>query len=163
MGCESNVSILICISPCRIGKSWCVQPHVNGIPSNRRLTIVSVRSDVCGATNSTWSDIFNKSTFMRYGHSKGGLTGITLNDKAIALLAHSLHSCSQLVRNSTSVQNEVSKDRTHHLEESNALIQTDNSHRRKVWERQYQCIDRFDPSDLAETMATRVLEGIPLT
>ena len=61
-------------------------------------------------------------------------------------MAHSLHSCSQLVRNLTSVQNELSKDRTHHLDESNARIQADNSHRTKVWEKQYQCIDRFDPS-----------------
>ena len=36
--------------------------------------------------------------------------------------------------------------RTHHLEESNARIQADNSDRRKLWERQYQCIDRVDPS-----------------
>ena len=35
-----------------------VQPQVNGIPFNRRLTIVSARSDVCGASNSTWSDMF---------------------------------------------------------------------------------------------------------
>ena len=39
-----------------------------------------------------------ESTFMRYGHSQGGLTGISLNDKAILLLAHSLHFCSQLIR-----------------------------------------------------------------
>ena len=81
---------------------------------------------------------------MRYGHSKGDLTGITLNDMAVALLAHSLHSCSPLVRNLTSVQNELSK--THHLEESNTRIQADNSDRRKLWERQYQCIDQFYPS-----------------
>ena len=84
---------------------------------------------------------------MRYGRSQGGsTTGITLNDKAIALLAHSLHSCSQLVRNLTSVQNELAKDRTHHVEESNARIEAENSDRRKLCERQYQCIDRFDPS-----------------
>ena len=118
--------------------SWCVQPQVNGIPYNRRLAIVSARSDVCGATNSTWSDIFIESTLIRYGHSKGGLTGITLNDKA-----HSLLSCSQLVRNMTNVQYELA--RTHHLEESNARIQPDNSDRRKLWERQYQCIGRFCP------------------
>ena len=62
------------------------------------------------ATNSTWSDIFIESTLMRYGHSKSGLTGITLNNKAVALLAHSLHSRSPLVCNLTSVQNELSKD-----------------------------------------------------
>ena len=117
---------------------------VNGIPSNRGLAIASARSDVCGATNSAWSDIFIESRLMRYGHSKGGLTGITLNDKAVALLAHSLHSSSQLVRNLTSVQNELPK--THHLDESNARIQADNSDRRKLWETQYQCLDRFDPS-----------------
>ena len=32
-------------------------PQVNVIHSNRRLAIVSARSDVCGASNSTWSDI----------------------------------------------------------------------------------------------------------
>ena len=109
-----------------------VQPQVNRIPFNRRLTIVSARSDVCGASNSTWSDMFIESTFMGYGHSQGGLTGITLNDKAITLVAHRLHSYSQLVRNLTCVQNELSKDRTHHLEESNARIQSDNADNREV-------------------------------
>ena len=42
--------------------------------------------------------MFIESTFMRYGHSQGGLTGISLNDNAIALLAHILHYCSQLIR-----------------------------------------------------------------
>ena len=79
--------------------------------------------------------MFIESTFMRYGHSEGGLTGITLNDKAITLVAHSLHSCSQLVRDLTSVQNELSKDRTHHLEESNARIQADNSDSKEVVEK----------------------------
>ena len=112
VGCESNGSILLCISSCRLGMSWCVQPQVNGIPSNRRLAIVSVRPDVCGATNSTWSDIFIESTLMRYGNSKGGLTGITLNDMASCILAHSLHSRSQMDCDLTSVQNELSKDQS---------------------------------------------------
>ena len=42
--------------------------------------------------------------------------------------------------------------RTHHLEESNARIQADNSDRRKLWERQYQCIDRFDSSGHCTTV-----------
>ena len=147
MRCESNGSILICISPRRLGMSCCVQPQVNRIPSNRRLSIGSAKSDICGATNSTWSDIFIESTLMRYGHSNGDLTGITLNNMAVAILAHSLRSRSLLVRNLASVQNEMSKEtRTHHLEESNARIQADNSGRRKLWERQYQCFDKFDPS-----------------
>ena len=53
---------------------------------------------VYGSSNSTWSDMFIESTFMWYGHSQGGLTGITLNDNATKRLTHSLHSCRQLVR-----------------------------------------------------------------
>ena len=44
------------------------------------------------------------------------------------------------------MRNELSKDSSHHLEETNARIQADNSDRRKLWERQHQCIDRFYPS-----------------
>ena len=149
MGCESNGSTLLCISSRRLGMSWCVQPQVNGIPSSIRLATVSARSDICGATNSTWSDIFIESTLMRYGHSKGDLTGITLNDMAVALLAHSLHSRGPLVRIQVCKMN---CPMTHHLEESNARIQADNSDRRKLWERQYQCIDTFDPSGNFATM-----------
>ena len=84
---------LLCLSSCRLDKSWYVQPKVNGIPSNRRLAIVSARWDVCGATNSTWSDIFIESTCMRYGpYSQGGLR-----------------------------QSYSSKDPTHHMEQSHLL------------------------------------------
>ncbi len=44
-------------------------------------------------------------------------------DKATALLANGLHSCSQLVRNLTNMRNELSKDPTHHLKESNTRTQ----------------------------------------
>ena len=71
VGCESNGSILLCFSSCRLGKSWCVQDQVNGIPSNIRLAIVSARSDVCGASNSTWSDMFIESTSTPMALSSG--------------------------------------------------------------------------------------------
>ena len=55
----------------------------NSIPSNigayEHLAIVSARSDVCGASNSTWSVMFIESTCMQYGQCEGDLTGITLN------------------------------------------------------------------------------------
>ena len=75
------------------------------------------------------------------------MTGITLNNKAIALLAQLLHSCSQLVRNLTSMRYELSKYPIHHLEESKAHIQADNSDSSsKLRERLDQCIDRCAPS-----------------
>ena len=96
---------------------------------------------------------------MWYGHSQGGWTGNSLNDNAIAPLAHGLHSCSQLVRNLTSMRNELSKDPIHHLEESNARIQADNFDRRKLWER--QCNDRFDTSGLYATVFIVVSVKLP--
>ena len=50
-----------------------VQAQCNGISSNIRLAMVSSTSYVCGASNSTWFDMFIESTFMRYGHIQGGL------------------------------------------------------------------------------------------
>ena len=37
-----------------------------------------------GLWNAIWSDMFIETTFMRYGHAPGGLTGITLNEHAVA-------------------------------------------------------------------------------
>ena len=68
---ELDGSILLCISSCILGKSWCVQPQVNGIPSNIRLAIVFAKSDVCGASNSTWSDMFIESTYTPMAISSG--------------------------------------------------------------------------------------------
>lgn len=44
-----------------------------------------------------WSDMFIESTFMRYGHSPGGIIGITLKPSTLKRWALSLHICSQLV------------------------------------------------------------------
>ena len=59
------------------GAQQCVQPQVNGIPSDLRLAIVSARSDVCGASNSTWSDMF-ESTSTPMAISSGMLTCIMM-------------------------------------------------------------------------------------
>ena len=47
---------------------------------------------------------------------------------------------------------ELSKDPTHHLEESNTRNQADDYDRMKLWERQVECIDRFDPSGIYATV-----------
>ena len=49
-----------------------------------------------GASNSTWSDMYIETTFMHFGHSQGGVTGITLNSNATQQWDLSLHSCSVL-------------------------------------------------------------------
>ena len=36
-----------------------------------------VMHHIPGLWNGLWSDMYNESTFMRYGHSHGGIIGIT--------------------------------------------------------------------------------------
>ena len=84
---------------------------------------------------------------MQYGHSEGDLAGITLNTRIYtSATGFQLASCSQLIRGLTTMRDELSKDPNHHMEESEARMQSDNSDRRKLRERQYQSIDRFDTS-----------------
>lgn len=51
-----------------------------------------------GIWNAMWSDMFIKTTFMRYGHGPGGLVGITLNPSALKQWALSLHTCSSFLK-----------------------------------------------------------------
>ena len=66
-GCESNGSILLCISSCRLGKSWC-----QWYPFQHTFGHCFCKdSNVCGATNSTWSDMFIESTSTPMALSSG--------------------------------------------------------------------------------------------
>ena len=94
-----------------------------------------------GAANSTWSDMFIESTFMRYGHSQGGLTGITLNQNATQRWALSLHSCSQLIGDIHEMRTGDTRQSSLHKEELPGRIQTDASDRIKLREKLAECID----------------------
>lgn len=101
---------------------------------------------VPGAANATWSDMFIETTFMRYGHSKGGLTGITLNDNATKRWALSLHSCSQLIHDIAEMREYIPQLPAYHKEETKARIRSDNSDRKKLKEKLSKCIHPLDPS-----------------
>ena len=47
-----------------------------------------VTRHIQGIWNGLWSDQFIESTFMRYGHSVGGIIGITLKSKALKIWAY---------------------------------------------------------------------------
>ena len=51
-----------------------------------------------GIWNGLWSDLYIESTFMRYGHSPGGIIGITQQPSTLKRWALSLHNiiCAQL-------------------------------------------------------------------
>ena len=50
--------------------------QVNGTPFNIRVAIVSAMSDVCGASNSSWFDMFIDSTSTHMAISSGDDTFI---------------------------------------------------------------------------------------
>ncbi|KAG0714324.1 hypothetical protein GWK47_014367 [Chionoecetes opilio] len=52
-----------------------------------------------GIWNGIWSDMYIEITFMRYGHGKGGIIGITLKPETLKTWALSLHLCSKLESN----------------------------------------------------------------
>ncbi|KAG0723221.1 hypothetical protein GWK47_043072 [Chionoecetes opilio] len=54
---------------------------------------------ILGIWNGIWSDMYIETTFMRYGHGKGGIIGITLKPETLKTWALSLHLCSKLESN----------------------------------------------------------------
>ena len=119
MGCESNGSILLCISSCRLGKSWSNLRSMESLPTDvwplfLQGEMFAVQRIQHGLTSSSNQHLCGMGRIVKVAC-----------DKAISLLANSLHSCSQLVHNLTNMINELSKDPTHHLEESNTRIQAD--------------------------------------
>ena len=53
------------------------------------------------STSAMWFDMFIKTTFMRFSHSTGGLTGITLNENAAnlcVLIVQLVQNCQDAIR-----------------------------------------------------------------
>ena len=49
-----------------------------------------------GVFNGIWSDMAIETTFMRYGHSRGGIIGIMLQPESVMTWSYSLHLCNSL-------------------------------------------------------------------
>ena len=95
-----------------------------------------------GIWNGIWSDMFIESTFMRYGHESGGLTGLTVKPSAVTRWALSLHICSQL-RGDLAAMKDKQTDKivTTHEEETPGMISSDTSDRQKIQDALQSYID----------------------
>lgn len=105
-----------------------------------------------GASNSTWSDMYIESTFMRYGHSQGGLTGLTLSGSATQRWALSLHACSVLEHDLQVMRDRVDQPPRYHKEESAGRMRTDAADRLKLKQKLEHCIDPLDPTGHPEEL-----------
>ena len=101
-----------------------------------------------GVWNAIWSDMFNKTTFMRCGHRLGKLVGITLSPRALKRWALSLHTCSRLLKDLDDLR-DVHKDEfvTTHKEESDARIVSDAVDRNKLRDKLDTCINPLNPQE----------------
>ena len=92
--------------------------------------------------NAIWSDMSIESTFMRYGHQAGGLTGLTLKLSAVTRWALSLHTCSQLRDDLLAMKDKQNnKTTTPHKEEAPGRMTSDASDRQKIKEALQNYID----------------------
>ena len=108
-----------------------------------------VMQHVPGLWNGIWSDMFIESTFMRYGHGKGGIIGITLKPETLKVWALSLHICSNIESGlSTMVNGETVHIHDSHKEESSSRILSDAKDREGIKTKLDLCIDPLDPKNI---------------
>ena len=104
-----------------------------------------------GIWNAIWSDMFIESTFIRYGHQAGGITGLTLKPSAVTRWALSLHTCSQRRGDLLAMKDRLNnKTTTTHKEKATGRMTSDASDRQKIKEALQNYIDPLatdtDPS-----------------
>ena len=74
---------------------------------------------VPGLWNGIWTDMFIETTFMRYGHGKRGIIGVTLKPETLKVWSLSLHICSRLKQDLSSfLYQDNETELTRHKEES---------------------------------------------
>ena len=113
-----------------------------------------------GLWNGIWSDMMIETTFMQYGHSSGGLIGITLKPETVKVWALSLHSCSRLESDLDNMfdvhtQNQVM---TTHKEEGRARIFEDNKDRQQIRDAIDACIHPLQ-SDTHPSCVVNIFNG----
>ena len=101
---------------------------------------------VPGVWNGIWSDMFIETTFMRYGHGKRGIIGVTLKPETLKVWSFSLHICSRLEQDISSFINpDDDAELTDHKEESKGRISTDKADRESIRRKLQECIDPMNP------------------
>ncbi|KAL8577294.1 hypothetical protein ACOMHN_062803 [Nucella lapillus] len=100
-----------------------------------------------GLWNGIPSDMFIESTFMRYGHGRAGIVGVTLKPETLKTWALSRHVCSQLMVDLAEIRGDTDDDRfqTIHKEESPARMESDKKDREGVRKKIVMCIHPLDP------------------
>ena len=122
-----------------------------------------VTRHIQGIWNGLWSDQFIESTFMRYGHSVGGIIGITLKSNALKIWALSRHICCKIEESDMGEMEEEETGATrvqlYHKEEVKARIQADAKDRAGLRRKLDYCIDPMDSKEHPEGSIVNIVSG----
>jgi len=124
------------------------------------LPLAVLASQVISVTRAREEDLFIESTFMRYGHSPGGLVGRTLQPSTVKRWALSLHLCAQLRKNVMSLSDPDEQTTvTTHKEEGPSRIQTDAIDREKIRDKLTTCIDPLNSDSHHAGVLVNIVTG----
>ena len=105
-----------------------------------------VMRHISGYWNAIWSDMFIEFTFMRYGHGKKGIIGVTLKPETLKIWGLSLHICSRIEEDITNIVSPEKVDsQNQHKEEHKGRITADARDRERIRKKLELCIDPLDP------------------
>ena len=115
-----------------------------------------------GIFNGLWSDMAIETTFMRYGHSKTGIVGITLQPQTLKTWAYSLHTCHTIVNDLHEMRSEDSnKSQSIHKEEMPARMKYDEDGRKQLRDKLKLCLDPLEvshsPTDLVHIVTGQII------
>jgi hypothetical protein len=86
-----------------------------------------------GFWNGLWSDLFNETTYMCYGHGPAGIVGSTRNESTLAIWALSHSICAQLMTDFDVMKDgEEQHVVTSHKEGRHTCIKADAADRMKI-------------------------------
>lgn len=104
-----------------------------------------------GVWNGIWSDMYIETTFMKYGHGKGGIIGITLKPETLKTWALSLHISCQL-ENALFDMAEDTKDviQILHKEEGKSRVLSDKMDREGIRQKLELCINPLNAAHHAD-------------
>ena len=87
-----------------------------------------------------------ENTFIRYGHSKAGIVGITLNPGTLKTWEYSLHICHSILNDLSEMRDNVSTaTQLTHKEVGAVRVQLDSVDRRNLCHKIELCIDPLSP------------------
>ena len=116
-----------------------------------------------GVFNCIWSDMAIETTFMRYGHSRQGIVGVTLKPEAVKTWAYSSHSCHSLLNNLNVMRNnQQTSVQTSHIEETPGRMKFDQSDRKNLRDKLELCIDPLDTTKLSDGLVDVVTGQITI-